>query len=117
MVDANILIRAVLGTRVRAVLELYGERATFIVPESAYLESIEHLAALVVRRGGDAGKALSLFQALSGLFELIGPDVYGEFEGEARERLGSRDPEDWPAVAAALAFHCPIWTEDADFFG
>jgi predicted nucleic acid-binding protein len=32
-------------------------------------------------------------------------------------RLGARDPEDWPILAAALALGCPIWTEDTDFFG
>ena len=26
-------------------------------------------------------------------------------------------PEDWPILASALALGCPIWTEDADFFG
>jgi predicted nucleic acid-binding protein len=49
--------------------------------------------------------------------DLVGADVYGEFEDEARERLGNRDPEDWPILATALALGCPIWTEDAVFFG
>ena len=39
------------------------------------------------------------------------------FEVVARERLGQRDPDDWPILAAALALGCPIWTEDTDFFG
>lgn len=25
--------------------------------------------------------------------------------------------DDWPVVATALTFNCPIWTEDQDFFG
>jgi hypothetical protein len=28
-----------------------------------------------------------------------------------------RDEDDWPVLAAALTFGCPIWTEDTDFFG
>jgi predicted nucleic acid-binding protein len=36
---------------------------------------------------------------------------------EARKRLGARDPEDWPILAAALALGCPIWTEETGFFG
>jgi predicted nucleic acid-binding protein len=99
------------------VIEAYGESASFFVPEPAYLEAEEHLAALIVKRGGDPAKALALLRALSRLVELIGADVYGGFEGEARERLGTRDPEDWPILAAALAVGCPIWTEDTDFFG
>ena len=56
-------------------------------------------------------------RAMVGLADLIGADLYGEYEAEARERLGSRDPDDWPILATALALGCPIWTEDTDFFG
>jgi predicted nucleic acid-binding protein len=87
----------------------------FFVPETAYGEAEEHLPTLVVRRGGDPGKALALLRGLGRLVELIGAEVYGEFESAARERLGPRDPDDWPILAAALAIGCPIWTEDTEF--
>ena len=115
--DANILVRAILGKRVREVIESYCGEVSFFVPESAYAEAEEHLPALVMKRGGDPEKALAFLRALVGLVELIGGEVYGEFEAEARERLGQRDPDDWPILAAALALGCPIWTEDTDFFG
>ena len=117
IIDANILVRAVLGERVRAVIEAHAEEVSFFVPEVAYAEAEEHLATLVVKRGGDPKKALSLLRSLRSLVVLIGSEVYGELETEARERLGARDPEDWPILASALALGCPIWTEDADFFG
>ncbi len=117
VIDANILVRAVLGKRVREVLETYSHAATFFVPNAAYAEAEEHLPKLVVKRGGDPEKALAFLRALAGLVELIGAEVYGEFEAMARERLGQRDPDDWPILAAALAIGCPIWTEDTDFFG
>ena len=117
VVDANILVRAVLGKRVREVFEASAEDVTFFVPESAYAEAEEHLAALVTKRGGDREKALAVLSSLGRLVELIGSEVYGKFEVEARERLARRDPEDWPILAAALALGCPIWTEDTDFFG
>ena len=115
--DANILVRAVLGERVRAVIEAHAEGVSFFVPEVAYAEAEEHLATLVVKRGGDSEKALSLLRSLRSLVVLIGSEVYGELETEARERLGARDPEDWPILASALALGCPIWTEDTDFLG
>ena len=87
------------------------------MPEVAYADAEEHLPALVVKRDGDSGKALAFLRVLVRAMDLIGRDVYGEFELEARERLGDRDPEDWPILAAALALGCPIWTEDPDFFG
>ena len=94
VLDANILIRAVPGQRVRRILEAHADSIAFFIPETAYAEAEEHLAGLVVS-----------------------PDLYGGFEAEARKRLGTRDPDDWPIFAAALAIGCPIWTEDADFFG
>ena len=68
-------------------------------------------------RGGDPDKALRFLRSMRGLVDLIGSEVYIDFESTARERLGDRDPEDWPILATALAIGCPIWTEDADFFG
>jgi len=117
VVDANILVRAVLGNRVREVIERYGGDVSFFVAEAAYAEAEEHLAALVVKRGGDPEKALAVLRSIGRLVELVGSEVYGGFENEARERLGQRDPEDWPTLAAALSLRCPIWTEDTDFFG
>jgi predicted nucleic acid-binding protein len=117
VLDANILIRAVLGQRVRRILELHADSILFFLPEAAYAEAEEHLAALVVKRGGDPSKALIALKATAALATMVGDELYSDFEGEARKRLGTRDPEDWPVLAAALALGCPIWTEDTDFFG
>lgn len=104
VVDANILVRAVLGRRVRDVIE-GASNVSFFVPETAFVEAEEHVA------------ALAFLRSLGHLVELIGCEVYGQFEVEARERLDKRDPDDWPMLASALALGCPIWTEDTDFFG
>jgi len=117
VVDANILVRAVLGKRVRLVIEAYAESVSCFVPEVSFAEAEEHLPALAIKRGGDPSKSLAFLQTLGRMVEMIGSDVYGEFEVEARERLVQRDPEDWPILASALALGCPIWTEDTDFFG
>ena len=111
--DANIPIRAVLGKRVREVIETYCDEVSFFVPEAADAEAEEYLPLLISGRGGNPESALVLLHSLRHLVELIGH----EFESEARERLGKRDPDDWPLVASALALQCPIWTEDTDFFG
>ena len=94
VIDANILVRAVLGKRVREVIERYVGQVSFFLPEAAYAEAEEHLAVLVIKRGGDPGKALAFLRSLAGLVDLIGIEIYGKFEAEARERLGQRDPED-----------------------
>lgn len=60
VLDANILIRAVLGNQVRPILERYTDSVSFFVPDSAYLKAEAHLAVLVEKRGGDPAKALAL---------------------------------------------------------
>ena len=117
VLDANILIRAVLGQRVRRILEAHADSISFFIPETAYAEAEEHLAMLVVKRGGDPAIAMASLRSMAALGTVTSQDLYGDFEAEARNRLGSRDPEDWPILAAALALGCPIWTEDTDFFG
>lgn len=115
LLDANIVIRAVRGQRVRRILEIHADNISFFLPEAAYTEAEEHLAALVVKRGGDPSKALIALKATAALATMVGDELYGDFDCEARKRLGARDPEDWPVLAAALALSCPIWTEDSDF--
>ena len=58
VVDANILVRPVLGRCVREVIETYAGQVSFFVPEVAYAEAEEHVPALVIKRGGDPDKAL-----------------------------------------------------------
>lgn len=61
-----------------------------------------------------------LFESLDGLrvvVETVDESVIAPLRRAALARIGSRDPMDWPVVAAALALGCPIWIEDRDFFG
>ena len=97
VLDANILIRAVLGQRVRRILEAHADNISFFIPETAYAEAEEHLARLVVKRGGDPAKALVVSEIHGRARDhWSAMDLYGDFEAEARKRLGARDPEDWP---------------------
>lgn len=117
VLDANILIRAVLGQRVRRILESHADNISFFIPETAYAEAEEDLATLVIKRGGDPTKAARSLRSMAALGTAESHDLYADFEAEARKRLATRDPDDWPILAAALALGCPIWTEDTDFFG
>ena len=105
------------GSAGTGILEVHADNISFLLPETAYVEAEEHLAALIVKRRGDPSKGLIALKAMAALATIVGDDLYGDFEAEARKRLGARDPEDWPILAAALALGCPIWTEDTDFFG
>jgi predicted nucleic acid-binding protein len=121
VLDANILVRAVLGRRVLSLVETYAGRVSFFTAEVAYDDARRHLPQILVRRGLPAEDAERLIEEvlnrLSALVVPVPQAVYAKLESEARRRLLGRDEADWPFVALALRFACPIWTEDQDFFG
>ena len=118
VVDANILIRAILGRRAQQIIETYATRgARFLAPEVAFEDAKKYLPALLKKYGKPDGEALASLQNLRQHVESIEPELYSECEAEARTRLQGRDEDDWPVLALALALDCAIWTEDADFFG
>lgn len=117
VLDANILIRAVLGVRVRDLVVRYGRDVEFLSPELAFAEAERHLPTIATKRGVSAQPLLESLGLLRGVVEAVPEEVTAPLRDTAMERIGSRDPMDWPIVAAALALDCPIWTEDKDFFG
>jgi len=59
-------------------------------------------------------------QVLDALERVVHPmdiEVYGGLRQQALRRIEQRDADDWPVLACALVLGCPVWTEDADFFG
>lgn len=117
VIDANILVRAVLGVRVRDLIERYCESAAFYVAESNLEEAMQFLAELAPRRGIREEVWRESLAAVMAAVQIIPQVELAAAEAEAMARIGQRDPADWPAVAAALQFDCPVWTEDEDFFG
>lgn len=117
VLDANILIRAILGRRLLPLLVRYGSTVQFFAPEFAFAEAREHLSEILSRRNIPAPEGLTVLSSLGEIVQSVGVDSYAAFEEAARRRLTERDLEDWPVLATALALNCPIWTEDADFFG
>lgn len=117
VVDANILIRAVLGVRVRELIERYCDTTAFYVAEANVEEAEQYLSEIAPRRSIDERVWRESFAALLTAVQVIPQDQLVVVQREAAARIGPRDPDDWQAVAGALQFDCPIWTEDDDFFG
>jgi predicted nucleic acid-binding protein len=117
VLDANILIRAVLGARVRSLIEKYCERVAFFVAEAGFEEAQDYLADIAAARGIEETIWRETLVQVMATVQTIAPDALERSEMEARARIGARDPEDWPTLAAALLLECPVWTEDQDFFG
>ena len=119
VLDANVLMRAVLGRRVAGLLEAFAPRVTFLAPDVAFDDVGEHLAAVLGKRGELAAlqPALDKLMALRIAVQAVDPIEYATMKPAALARIGPRDPDDWPVLACALLLDCPIWTEDRDFFG
>ena len=117
VLDANILIRAVLGKRVRELLMDNAERVQFFSPDVAYADARKYLPALLKKRGVNSDSAMAVLNALETIVRPLEFGVYAGFKIQALERIATRDADDWSVLACAMAIGCPVWTEDADFFG
>jgi len=117
VLDANILIRAVFGKKVRRILETYEDDVLFYSPDVCFQEARSYVPAIAERRRQNLDSAFSTLDDVSLLVHPMDHDSYRVVKTNALERIASRDPDDWPVVATALLLNVPIWTEDQDFFG
>ena len=120
ILDANILIRFVLGERVPALLSAYAATIDFLAPDTAFDEARKHLPEILRARGDDGTGAAAALAALDALIAIVTPvpaSSYQPMRAPAMARIGKRGPRDWQVLACALLLSCPVWTEDKDFFG
>lgn len=117
ILDANILIRAVLGQKVRTLIMDYANSVDFFTPSVCFDDAYHYLPELLNKRGIAVEPALAVLDILKRIIQPVENEWLEAFETQARLRLRRRDEQDWPILAAAMALNCPIWTEDADFFG
>lgn len=117
VLDANILIRAVLGKRVRELIFDHAATVRFFAPDVAYADARKYLPALLNKRGVDADAASLVLDRLEAIVRSIDVELYEGMQQQALQRIAVRDADDWPVLACAMTLGCPVWTEDADFFG
>jgi len=117
VLDANILIRAVLGNKVRQMLLRFNESVEFLTPDVCIDDALKYLPIIFEKRGLPSDSAIELLSNLRCLLRIVDAQVYQALTMDAKKRIGDRDLYDWPIVATALTFNSPVWTEDRDFFG
>jgi predicted nucleic acid-binding protein len=117
VLDANILIRAVLGRRVRELIVDSADKVQFFSPDVAYADARKYLPELLEKRGVNSESAMDVLDALESLVWPLELGIYEGFKTQALQRIAMRDADDWPVLACAMTIGCPVWTEDADFFG
>ena len=88
VVDANILIRAVLGSRVLFLLRKYSEQIEFLAPDISFEEAREHLPEILVARGVPVAPAMATLDLVAGLVNTVASETYSPFEAVACQRIG-----------------------------
>ena len=117
VLDANILVRAVLGRRVRELIIEHTASVNFFSPDVAYADARKYLPALLEKRGIDVTAAERVLSELEHIVQPVDAELYDGMRQQALQRIAARDVDDWPVLACAMAMGCPVWTEDTDFFG
>lgn len=115
VLDANILVSAMLGKRVRKALADAALRGVaFCVPEPQLEEAARVLEEKI---GLSRDEVESALQAMTQLVSPAPSEFFAARETAARARLHDRGQPDWPVLATALAADAGIWPHDRDFFG
>jgi predicted nucleic acid-binding protein len=117
VLDANILIRAVLGKKVRDLIVLNVDSVKFFAPDIAYVDARKYLPNILKKRDIDQDAAMLVLDQLEAIIRPIDIVLYQSMQQKALQRIAFRDADDWPVLACAMMLGCPVWTEDADFFG
>ena len=117
VLDANILIRAVLGKKVRDLIVLNADSIKFFAPDIAYVDARKYLPDILKKRNINDSAAMLVLDQLETIIHPIDIVLYQNMQQKALQRIAFRDADDWPVLACAMMLGCPVWTEDADFFG
>lgn len=117
VLDANILIRGILGERVRQLLETYSVQVQFFTADVCYQDVRRHLPAILEKRGLPPEPFVAAIDTLVNVVTPLAEEIYATYKTEAIQRIHERDIQDWPLIALSLTLNCPLWTEDNDFFG
>ena len=117
VLDANILVRAALGPRVRELIIAHAADIDLFTPTVCFDDAARYVPLVLARRGIDPSEALEVIRLLRPLVRCLELEWLAGHEAAARARLRGRDEDDWPILAAALMLSCPVWTEDTDLFG
>ncbi len=115
ILDANILVAAILGRQVPRVLaHAHGRGVALAAPEPQIVEAARVLIDKIGLTEAEARRGL---EAIAEIVTPLAPEFWRHLESDARRRLHARAETDWPVLAAALAAEGGVWSHDHDFFG
>lgn len=115
VVDANVLVRMVVGERAhRDARQAIGRGVELITTVRQLDEAAGVLAGVFKLQPDDLIDQLLQVVDLMAVTDVEG---YMRLQTEAERRLHWKAKDDWHVLATALAFDAGVWSDDRDFFG
>lgn len=114
VVDTNVVFSAMIADGVTREL-LLDDRLSFHVPEFFFSEFTQHLEEIQLKTGLDESDLKLLVSLLFEDVHVVPRDEFTEHIPEAKEAIGSVDPDDVPFLALAIHLDAGIWSDDDHF--
>lgn len=115
VVDANVLVRMVVGKRAFIDARRAVGRGVELMTTVRQLDEAAGVLTGVFKL--DPDNILQELLGVAALMAVTDLEGYVEYQHEAILRLRWKAEDDWPVLAAAMAFDAGIWSDDRDFFG
>lgn len=85
VLDANILLRAALGSRVRHLLRTFEDSVRFYSPDVCFQDARQYPPGITARRGGAPEAALSILEEISRVVEGVDRTLYEDLASAGKE--------------------------------
>lgn len=114
VLDANIMVSALLGRSFPLLLALFERGVELFAPVHQLAETRKKLT----ERPGVASDWIDAqMERLITVVRPLHPALIQPYEEVARARLHERGQPDWPVLAGSMATDGAVWSHDKDFFG
>lgn len=114
VVDTNIFISALIREGIcREVLTNFDHN--FLFPDFEFIEVNKHKDEIMQKAGLSEIAFNTLFLRLLKYVRIVDSYLIGPYREEAKNIRGEIDDDDSVFIATALAFNCPIWSDDKHF--
>ena len=93
VLDANILLRAVFGVRVRELLESYEDLAAFYSPDVCFEDARKYIPNIASRRHFDAAVGFAVLDQIARIVQVVDRSLYEEYEESCSRSHFHQRPE------------------------
>lgn len=114
VIDTNIFISALIKEGITREIILNFDH-NFLLPEFAFEEIKEHKSEIIKKSNLFEREFNILFLRLLKYLRIIPANIIFSYREEASKIIGKIDKDDIQFIATALAFNCPIWSNDDHF--